>query len=68
MICRIQKVVHLDLKPENIICCQPESSEVKIIDFGLARIIKPGEEVKVISRSAENYLKVDGHFAIHATA
>lgn len=52
MICRIQKVVHLDLKPENIICCQPESSEVKIIDFGLARIIKPGEEVKVISRSA----------------
>ncbi len=29
-----QSIVHLDLKPENIICCK--DSSVKVIDFGLA--------------------------------
>ncbi|XP_053555691.1 myosin light chain kinase 2, skeletal/cardiac muscle isoform X2 [Bombina bombina] len=30
-------VLHLDLKPENIVCVSPISHMVKIIDFGLAR-------------------------------
>ncbi|XP_051628637.1 myosin light chain kinase, smooth muscle-like isoform X3 [Manacus candei] len=30
-------IVHLDLKPENIVCVSPDSHCVKIIDFGLAR-------------------------------
>lgn len=32
-----QAVVHLDLKPENIVCVSPASHWLKIIDFGLAR-------------------------------
>lgn len=37
-----QAIVHLDLKPENIVCVSPGSHWVKIIDFGLAR--KLGEQ------------------------
>lgn len=37
-----QAIVHLDLKPENIVCVSPGSHWLKIIDFGLAR--KLGEQ------------------------
>ncbi|XP_053555710.1 myosin light chain kinase 2, skeletal/cardiac muscle isoform X3 [Bombina bombina] len=40
-------VLHLDLKPENIVCVSPISHMVKIIDFGLARKYKPREKLKV---------------------
>ncbi|XP_075427847.1 myosin light chain kinase 2, skeletal/cardiac muscle isoform X1 [Ascaphus truei] len=40
-------VLHLDLKPENIVCVSPISHMVKIIDFGLARRFKPREKLKV---------------------
>ncbi len=42
-----QNIVHLDLKPENIVCCKPDNNEVKIIDFGLAREIRKGDSIKV---------------------
>lgn len=32
-----QNIVHLDLKPENIICMDTTGTRIKIIDFGLAR-------------------------------
>lgn len=32
-----QAVVHLDLKPENIVCVSPSGHWLKIADFGLAR-------------------------------
>ena len=32
-----QNIVHLDLKPENIVCVDSTDIQVKIIDFGLAR-------------------------------
>lgn len=32
-----QGVVHLDLKPENIMCVNKTGSKIKLIDFGLAR-------------------------------
>ncbi|XP_077316596.1 myosin light chain kinase 2, skeletal/cardiac muscle [Lithobates pipiens] len=40
-------VLHLDLKPENIVCVSPISHMVKIIDFGLARRYKPKNKLKV---------------------
>ncbi|XP_072180712.1 myosin light chain kinase, smooth muscle-like [Diadema setosum] len=32
-----QKVLHLDMKPENILCVRKNSNKIKIIDFGLAQ-------------------------------
>uniref|UniRef100_A0A8C8DNP4 Myosin light chain kinase, smooth muscle n=1 Tax=Oryzias sinensis TaxID=183150 RepID=A0A8C8DNP4_9TELE len=32
-----QGIVHLDLKPENIMCINKTGSKIKLIDFGLAR-------------------------------
>ncbi|XP_061588364.1 myosin light chain kinase 3 isoform X2 [Cololabis saira] len=40
-------VLHLDLKPENILCVNRATSKIKIIDFGLARIYKPREKLRV---------------------
>ena len=39
-------IAHLDLKPENIMLKSPDSHHLKLIDFGLSRKIKPGEEVR----------------------
>uniref|UniRef100_U3K403 Protein kinase domain-containing protein n=1 Tax=Ficedula albicollis TaxID=59894 RepID=U3K403_FICAL len=46
-----QAVVHLDLKPENIVCVSPGSHWIKIIDFGLAR--KLGEQEGVLHGTPE---------------
>jgi len=35
--------VHRDLKPENILLENPDSDNLKIIDFGTARKIKKAE-------------------------
>ncbi|XP_054888914.1 myosin light chain kinase 2, skeletal/cardiac muscle isoform X1 [Poeciliopsis prolifica] len=40
-------ILHLDLKPENILCVSRVTNKIKIIDFGLARIYKPREKLKV---------------------
>ncbi|XP_023315509.1 uncharacterized protein LOC106652366 isoform X1 [Trichogramma pretiosum] len=40
-------IVHLDLKPENIMCHTRTSHRIKLIDFGLAQILKPGEDTRV---------------------
>ncbi|XP_019901107.2 myosin light chain kinase 2, skeletal/cardiac muscle isoform X1 [Esox lucius] len=40
-------ILHLDLKPENILCVSRITNKVKIIDFGLARIYKPREKLRV---------------------
>ncbi|XP_068023264.1 myosin light chain kinase, smooth muscle-like isoform X2 [Melanerpes formicivorus] len=48
-----QAIVHLDLKPENIVCVSPGSHWLKIIDFGLARKLAPGSPVKVLHGTPE---------------
>ncbi|KAJ1122960.1 hypothetical protein NDU88_001433 [Pleurodeles waltl] len=40
-------VLHLDLKPENIVCVSQTGHMVKIIDFGLARRYKPREKLRI---------------------
>ena len=32
-----QHIIHLDLKPENIMCVSQTSNKIKLIDFGLAQ-------------------------------
>ncbi|XP_063260017.1 myosin light chain kinase, smooth muscle-like [Prinia subflava] len=46
-------IVHLDLKPENIVCVSPGSHWIKIIDFGLARKLAPDAPVKVLHGTPE---------------
>ncbi|XP_041847401.1 myosin light chain kinase 2, skeletal/cardiac muscle [Melanotaenia boesemani] len=40
-------ILHLDLKPENILCVNRVTNKIKIIDFGLARVYKPREKLRV---------------------
>lgn len=35
-----KNIVHLDLKPENIVCLNTTGTLIKIIDFGLARKLR----------------------------
>uniref|UniRef100_A0A7S1EUP7 non-specific serine/threonine protein kinase n=1 Tax=Noctiluca scintillans TaxID=2966 RepID=A0A7S1EUP7_NOCSC len=37
-------IVHKDLKPQNIMMEDRESSSIKVIDFGLAELFQPGKE------------------------
>ena len=46
-------IVHLDLKPENILCKSKRSHQIKIIDFGLTRKLKPGEDVRILFGTPE---------------
>ncbi|XP_044588361.1 titin homolog isoform X4 [Cotesia glomerata] len=46
-------VVHLDLKPENIMCHTRTSHRIKLIDFGLAQTLKPDTPVRVLFGTPE---------------
>ncbi|XP_063315398.1 myosin light chain kinase, smooth muscle-like [Pelobates fuscus] len=48
-----QSIVHLDLKPENIVCVNKSSTRVKIIDFGLAKELAPGIPLTVLYGTPE---------------
>ena len=48
-----QSIVHLDLKPENILCKSKSSHQVKIIDFGLARKLEPGKDIRILFGTPE---------------
>ena len=42
-----------DIKPENVMCQTSKSTNIKIIDFGLATKLDPNELVKISTGTAE---------------
>ncbi|XP_076826452.1 myosin light chain kinase, smooth muscle-like isoform X2 [Brachyhypopomus gauderio] len=48
-----KNIVHLDLKPENIVCVNSTGTLIKIIDFGLARKLEPGKPLRVMQGTPE---------------
>ncbi|XP_059427399.1 myosin light chain kinase, smooth muscle isoform X1 [Carassius carassius] len=48
-----QGIVHLDLKPENIMCINKTGSKIKLIDFGLARRLEESGSLKVLFGTPE---------------
>lgn len=48
-----QNIAHLDLKPENIMLLNKNSTSIKLIDFGLAQIIGPNADVRAMMGTAE---------------
>ncbi|XP_063078023.1 myosin light chain kinase, smooth muscle-like [Engraulis encrasicolus] len=46
-------IVHLDLKPENIVCVNTTGSLIKIIDFGLASKLDPHNPLMVMHGTPE---------------
>ncbi|XP_011495829.1 PREDICTED: myosin light chain kinase, smooth muscle-like [Ceratosolen solmsi marchali] len=46
-------VVHLDLKPENIMCHTRTSHRIKLIDFGLAQILISNKPIRVLFGTPE---------------
>jgi len=40
-------IVHRDIKPENILMTsEDENANIKLLDFGLSKILKPGEKCR----------------------
>ncbi|XP_069588702.1 myosin light chain kinase, smooth muscle isoform X2 [Ranitomeya imitator] len=48
-----QGIVHLDLKPENIMCVNKTGTKIKLIDFGLARRLESTPNLKVLFGTPE---------------
>lgn len=48
-----KNIIHLDVKPENIMCQTRTSTNIKLIDFGLATKLDPNEVVKISTGTAE---------------
>ncbi|KAL6094936.1 uncharacterized protein ACO6RY_16239 [Pungitius sinensis] len=48
-----QNIVHLDLKPENIVCVDHTGTRIKIIDFGLASELEEGKPLLVMHGTPE---------------
>ncbi|CAF2129277.1 unnamed protein product [Rotaria magnacalcarata] len=46
-------IIHLDMKPENILCVNRNGHRIKIIDFGLARKFDPSKQLKVLFGTPE---------------
>ena len=51
-----QDIVHLDLKPENVLLTSPDSLRVKIIDFGLAKKLNENQEVTRVLQGTPEFV------------
>ena len=52
----MQDIVHLDLKPENVLLTSPDSLRVKIIDFGLAKKLNENQEVTRVLQGTPEFV------------
>ncbi len=43
----------ISFKPENVVCIEPNSTHIKLIDFGLARQLEHGKEMKITCGTPE---------------
>lgn len=48
-----KNILHLDMKPENILCLTKTGNRIKIIDFGLARKYDPDKKLQVLFGTPE---------------
>lgn len=48
-----ENFLHLDMKPENILCINRDGHRIKIIDFGLARKFIPGDSLRILFGTPE---------------
>lgn len=48
-----RNVLHLDLKPENVLCLTRQGNRIKIIDFGMARRYDPTKKLQILFGTAE---------------
>ncbi|XP_015786422.1 myosin light chain kinase, smooth muscle isoform X2 [Tetranychus urticae] len=48
-----KNILHLDMKPENILCVSRTGNRIKLIDFGLARKYNPKEKLQILFGTPE---------------
>ncbi|XP_058836629.1 myosin light chain kinase, smooth muscle-like [Topomyia yanbarensis] len=48
-----RNIIHLDMKPENILCLTKTGNRIKIIDFGFARRYDPDKKLQVMFGTTE---------------
>lgn len=48
-----KNVLHLDMKPENVLCTSRTGNRIKLIDFGLARFYEPDKKLQVLFGTPE---------------
>lgn len=48
-----KSILHLDMKPENILCLSRTGNRIKLIDFGLARKLEPRKKLQVLFGTPE---------------
>ncbi|CAM1295998.1 Uncharacterised protein g1436 [Pycnogonum litorale] len=48
-----QNILHLDMKPENVLCVSRTGNRIKLIDFGLARRYDPRKKLQVMFGTPE---------------